>query len=66
MAAIDELIASYREIRDSMLADIKHWRENNWKLHHNHVDITSQWLRDQQRRADALTSIIKKHEGGRT
>jgi hypothetical protein len=42
-----DLIASYREIRDGMLADIKHWREHGWKLHHNNADITEKWLADQ-------------------
>ena len=64
MAPIDDLIVSYRQIRDSMLADIKHWREHNWRLHHNNVDITEQWLSDQQRRADSLTGIINKYERG--
>jgi hypothetical protein len=62
MAAIDELLQHYKSTRDQMLDDIRHWRENGWKLRHNNQDITEQWLTDQKRRADNLSNVIAAHE----
>jgi hypothetical protein len=62
VAAIDELLAHYRKTRDQMLDDIKHWRENGWKLRRNNEDITEEWLTDQKRRADTR-QYIKAHGG---
>jgi hypothetical protein len=62
MAAIDELLAHYRELRAQMLDDIQHWRKHSWKLRHNNEDITDKWLSDQQARADKLGRIIAAHE----
>jgi hypothetical protein len=63
MNELDEMIARCREVRDSILADIKRWRENGWKLHRNNVDATKEWLEEQQRRADSLDDLIRRHEG---
>jgi hypothetical protein len=62
MAAIDELLAHYRELRAQMLDDIAHWRANGWRLRENNEDITEKWLADQQARADKLGIIITAYE----
>ena len=62
MAAIDELLAHYQELRAQMLDDIAHWRANGWRLRENNEDITEKWLADQQARADKLGIIIAAYE----
>jgi hypothetical protein len=62
MGTIDDLIASYSEIRDQMLADIDHWKEHGMKLDHKGVDVTEKWLANQKERAESLSGIIAAHE----
>ena len=62
MAAINELIVHYRELRAQMLDDIAHWRANGWRLRENNEDITEKRLADQQARADKLGIIVAAYE----
>jgi hypothetical protein len=62
MAAIDDLIVQYRAVRDEMLADVQHWRQNGWTLRENDRDITERWLSEQQKRADRLADVIAAYE----
>jgi hypothetical protein len=62
MAAIDELLEHYRKRHDQILADVKVWRDNGYKLHHNNQDITESWLSDQEKRAKSLADVIAKYE----